>query len=281
MLDALKKELRAALAQPRVLKPQTERHMHEYLDEAEESYQDFFDAAAARLEDYQIEMLFGPVYTPSMAEQARFSDLVTDETPATAAALAGAVEELAEEALRTEISLPDGTTGTLPLHLVTIERYVKLLRLTHAPTGETAAALRAAAPEGLTGHVLALARHRAFATAERQAWLAEFLESVAGRRRLCEADLETLADLMASQRDLSPEAIIAAARDALRSAQTSLNLARQGHQYLSSDVAEHHQFRGQGTVDRARVQAKTREVELLEQLEADLRQFLGVAAEPE
>lgn len=280
MLDALKKELRAALAQPRVLKPQTERHLHEYLDEEAESYQEFFDAAATRLEDYQIEMLFGPVYTPTMAEQARFSDLVTDETPA-AAAIAGAVEELADESLRTEISLPDGTTATLPLHLVTIERYVKLLRLTHAPTGETAAALRAAAPEGLTGHVLALARHRAFATAERQAWLAEFLASVAPRRPLGEADLDTLAGLMASQRDLRPEAVVAAVRDSLRSAQTSLNQARQGHQYLSSDVAEHHQFRGQGTVDPVRVQAKSREVKLLEQLEADLQQFLGVAAEPE
>ena len=94
-------------------------------------------------------------------------------------------------------------------------------------------------------------------------------------------DLHVLTELLASQRDLQPDVLKGVVADTLESARTALRAAQLGHQYLSADVAQHHQFRGEGVVDKQRVSGKKRELALLEQLQRDLLDFLDGAPEPD
>lgn len=280
MPDELKSLLRTVVTKPRTLKAQTERHIHEYFDEADEDLQHFFDTAADRLEEYELDTLFGPIFTPSADEKATFSALLSERVP-DSAELDRLVAELAAEGLRTEIQPPDGRRPLLPVHAVMLERYVRLQRFTHAPTPDRAATLRAAVPPELHDFVLAIARHRAFGTPSRQDWLAEYLAHVASSRTLTLDDLHMLTELLASQRDLQPDVLKGVIADTLESARTALRSAQLGHQYLSSDVAQHHQFRGEGVVDKKRVSDKKQELALLEQLQRDLLDFLDRSPEPD
>lgn len=280
MPDELKSRLRSVVTQPRTLKPQTERHIHEYLEEADEDLQHFFDTAADRLEEYELETLFGPIFTPSPDERAAFSAPLSERVP-DSGEVDRLVVELAAENLRTEILLPDGRQPLLPVHAVMLDRFVRLQRFTHAPSPDRAAALRKAVPSELHDHVLAIARHRAFGTPSRQDWLADYLAHVGAARTLTLDDLHALTELLASQRDLQPDVLKDVIADTLKSARTALQTARQGHQYLSGDVAQHHQYRGEGVVDKQRVSDKRQELALLEQLERDLLGFLDGSPEPD
>jgi hypothetical protein len=275
MHDKLKAKLRLLITQPRPLKPQTERHILEHLDGEPGDWQRFFDNAAEQIEEFEIETLFGPIFTPSFDEQAEVAELLVDAVPDDDA-IEQLVDDLAADRLGTEIHLPDGTTATLPLHAIMIERYVKLQRLSHAPATDIAIALSDVSEPAVRRFALAIARHRAFGTHERQTWLARFLTHVASRRAVGVGDLVVLAEFMSTQRDLEHIALAAAITDAVRSSQTALTAARQGHTYLSSDVAEHHHYRGQGNIDPKRVSAKKQEALILELLEADLHDFLEI-----
>ena len=56
MVDELKLRLGSMITRARPLKPQTERHIHEHLDATDANWQQFFDSAAEKLEEYELEI---------------------------------------------------------------------------------------------------------------------------------------------------------------------------------------------------------------------------------
>jgi hypothetical protein len=271
MYDSLKSRLASLLSRPRPLKPQTERQLGQHMAEHSLSTPAFLLCAAHVLEEYELDILFGPMFTPTLDERAGLSDLLLDWRP-DAGQLAQLVAELAAEVPYAVVRLPDGTEAPLTLHEVMVERYVRLLRLDQGPEPETAAALRAALPEDLWPVAVALLYERGM-TPRHQAWFAAFVGHVAALHPLSRESLETAADFVASQPTLERSAVTAAADALMRATQGTAAYAAGGHAYWSPDVAQHHHYRGQGRVDVDRIDQRQAEVRQVATLVEDLRTF--------
>lgn len=271
MYGQLKEKVAAVLGRSRLLKPQTERQIPHYLDGHDANLASFMRCAADLLEDYELDILFGPQFTPSFDDRVEVAGLLYHWKP-TGGDLEKLVKDLGEEMSHTMVLLPDGTETELALHEVMIERFVRLLRLEYAPDPVTATALRDALPAELWPAAIALASQRGF-TSEKQAWLATFVNHMANRHEVCSEMLETVSDFAARQPSLEQPDLLAAAESLLNAVQGTAAFALQGHQYWSPDVAQHHQYRGQGKIDRERIELQQSELTRVRTMTEDLRTF--------
>ncbi len=274
MYGDLKNQLRADLTKPRILKPQTERHLYTAFESAEQGFQEFLDSLADSFEDYEIEIIFGPVFTPSLEEQAGYSEALLNYQPDPSDVRLLTVE-LSQEGLICPIFLSEDDQPNLPLHEVMIDRYIRLLALEDAPGSKTAARIKDALGEELWRFGLAIARDRTWCDKERQAWLGEFLEKRVERRPWRLEELHLLGELTTGNRALTRETLIPAAESAVRSARASVANVSAGRHYLSSDVAEHHGYRGSGEVNQTLLEQKQLELDLLVGLAEDLQELVG------
>jgi hypothetical protein len=277
MYEQLKSRVASLLTRPRPIKPQTERQLAHHLAEHSTSLPSFLLCASDALEDYELDILFGPLFTPALDERAELADLLFHWRPS-AEQLRQIVHELCAEVSHAVVLLPDGTETKLTLHEVMVERYVRLLRLDNGPDPATAAALRDALAADLWPIGMALLCQRGM-TPERQAWFAAFVNHMAQRRAVSRQLLETAADFIASQPKLEPAAVLAAAEALLRATEGTTAFAAGGHTYWSPDVAQHHQYRGQGKIDQERLQNRQAELECVTALLEDLRTFEVGAAD--
>jgi hypothetical protein len=275
--DQLKSRLAALLARARPMKPQTERQMAHYLAEHRSGPAAFLRCAASVLEDYELETFFGPLFTPTLDDRIELADLLYHWRP-TEAQLHQLVTELTVDVPSATVRLPDGADAPLTLHEVLVERFVRLLRLDAGPDPATAAALREVLPPDLWPVAVALAGERGM-TPRHQAWFASFVSHAAGRHALTRELLESAADFVASQPDLAPPAVAAAAEALVRATQGTAAYAAGGHAYWSPDVAQHHQYRGQGNVDRDGLARRQAELERVRVLADDVRTFAGAGGE--
>ncbi len=216
---------------------------------------------------------FAPQFTPNLDEQAAVSDVLASWRPA-AADLERLTAELCAAKADAVFVLSDSSRVTLPLHEVMISRFVRLLRLDQAPAFELAARLQDALPTELCNIALALMRQRGF-TPERNAWLAAFLCHLA-RQPLTRSVVVSAAEFISGQTAFDTPSLLSAAEEQVRAAKGSADFVSAGRIYWSPDVAQHHQYRGEGRVDKALVKQKLEELAALETISAALFSFGAV-----
>jgi len=270
----LKARVAELLSRPRPMKPQTERQLAPHLAEHSTGLASLLLCAAEVLEEYELDIVFGPLFTPTLDERAELADLLYHWRPTTQQ-LDQLVSELTAEVAHATVILPDASHAKLTLHEVMIERYVRLLRLEHGPDPATSAALREVLPADLWPLGVALLCERGM-TPRHQAWFVAFLNHAAGRRPLSRDALETAAQFVASQPSLELLDVVASAEALLRATQGTAAYAAGGHAYWSPDVAQHHHYRGEGRVDEESLIRRHAEVERLAALTQDLRTFQPV-----
>ena len=275
MYDQLKSRLIALLARPRPFRSQTDRQIHQYLSEHSTNLPSFLLCAADLLEDHELDILFGPIFTPTLDERGELADLLFHWKP-TAQRLQQLVADLCREVPHGIVRLPDGTPAPLTFHEVMAERFIRLLRLDHAPTPPVSAALRESLPAELWPIAIALLCEPGM-SARHQEWFAAFVAHAAARRSLSRESLETAVDFLKSQANLSHGTLITAAAALLRATEGTAAYTAAGHSYWSPDVAQHHHYRGQGNIDKERVALRLAEVERVTALVEDLRTFDATA----
>lgn len=172
------------------------------------------------------------------------------------------------------VQLPDASVAKLKLHEVMTERYVRLLRLEHAPGPAATRSLRLALPPGLVPVAVALLCEPGM-TPQHQELFAALAGHMAERHGVSRGHLETVARFLARCTALDTESMLADAEALLRATEGSAAYAAGGHAYWSPDVAQHHHYRGQGTVDRERVRQSREELVHVTTLVEDLRTFIG------
>ncbi len=271
MLDQLKTRLASLLSRPRPMKPQTERQLAGQLAEHSSNLSGFLLCAADVLEDHEIDILFASIFTPTLDERAELADLLFHWRP-TAGELQQIIDEMPKTVPFAKIKLPDGTDANLTLHEVMADRFVKLLRLDSGPDAATAAALRDALPAELWPIAVALLCERGM-TAEHQHWFAAFVNHVRSHRMITRGFLQTTAEFIAGQKDLAKEKVLAAAEALMRATESTAAYTSGGHNYWSPDVAQHHQYRGQGRIDKELVEQRQAEVGFVTALVEDLKSF--------
>jgi hypothetical protein len=271
MYDQLRDRIADVIARPRPMKPQTERQLADRLAERSTNLRTFLLAAAEALEDHELDVLFAPQFTPSLDDQAAVSDLLYHWRPS-AEQIEQLVQDVGEQASHAVVELPDGSEARLTLHEVMVDRFVRLLRLDQNPEPAVAAALRDSLPNDLWTVAAALVRQRGFAP-RHQAWFAHFVNHMTGLHAVGRGLLQTTADFIAQQPDLTRDALLEEARAQVKAANGSVAYARSGHAYWSPDVAQHHQYRGQGQIDQALIQQRQDEAQWLAMIEQDLQTF--------
>jgi hypothetical protein len=88
----------------------------------------FLTTELDRLEDYEIDLIFSPLFTPTLEDQASFSSLL-DTTTLALEEWPALVRAIAQRPTRARLVTEDGQTHELQLREVTIERYVTRLNL--------------------------------------------------------------------------------------------------------------------------------------------------------
>src|SRR5690554_558462 len=110
------------------MKPQTERQLAGHLSEHRCDVHAFLLCASQVLEEYELEIVFGPIFTPTLEDRAEFADLLFHWRPSSEQ-LGSIVSEVTRRTPHAVVRLPDGFDAKLTLHEVLIERFVRLLRL--------------------------------------------------------------------------------------------------------------------------------------------------------
>jgi hypothetical protein len=272
MYDSLRERVAELLRRPRILKAQTERQLAPHLAEhSSASLPAFLLCAAEVLEDFELDIVFGPVFTPTLDERAELADLLFHWTP-TGERLNQLVSDLCKDVPHATVRLPDGTETKLTTHEVMIERFVRLLQLDHGPPPATAAALRDALPAELWPVAMALCCQRGM-TAAHQQWFAAFVNHMRSHRPIDRRMLETITEFIAGQRQLDSKPLRDAAEALSRATQGTAAFAAGGHSYWSPDVAQHHHYRGEGKVDQERLSEQHAQAQRVAAMVKDLGTF--------
>jgi len=127
-MPSLLDTLVAELERPRVITPQVVNHLVETYGVDRGGIGAFLVNELPRLEDYEIDLILSPLFTPTLHDQAIFAELLGRESipleqwPAL-------IQQLVARPTRAQLVSEDGQTHSVPLRAVAIERYVHRLRL--------------------------------------------------------------------------------------------------------------------------------------------------------
>ncbi len=127
-MSNLHEPLAAELERPRTVSAQVLHHLVGTYGITREKVGSFLIHELAGLEDYEIDLIFSPLFTPSLQDQAVFAEwLGRESVPATQ--WPGLIQPLLTRPTRARLVTEDQQTHSIPLREVTIERFVHRLRL--------------------------------------------------------------------------------------------------------------------------------------------------------
>jgi hypothetical protein len=120
--------LASELERPRPLLPQVVKHLCGTYSLERDALGAFLVEELPKLEDYEIDLILSPVFTPSLRDQSVFAELLgPDAVPLVE--WFGLIEQLVARPTRAPLITDDGQSHAVALREVTIERYVYRLRL--------------------------------------------------------------------------------------------------------------------------------------------------------
>lgn len=120
--------LAAELERPRAVSPQVIKHIVGTHAVAREDIGAFLTEALPKLEDYEVDLVLAPLFTPSLADQSVFAELLGKKSVA-ADQWSALTQQLAQRPTLARLTTEDGVTHPVPLRNVTIERFTHRLRL--------------------------------------------------------------------------------------------------------------------------------------------------------
>jgi hypothetical protein len=120
--------LAAELERPRELTAQVVNHLVSTYGITRDDIGPFLITKTPELEDYEIDLILSPLFTPALRDQAVFAELLGQDAIA-ADQWAGLIEQLVVRPTHAQFIIGDGQSLSVALREVTIERYVRRLRL--------------------------------------------------------------------------------------------------------------------------------------------------------
>jgi hypothetical protein len=124
LLESIARELE----RPREVSPQVVDHLIGTYGLNRDAVGSFLEKELTPLEDYEIDLILSPLFTPALRDQAIFAEqLGPDSVPTNA--WPELIQKLVARPTRAQLVTEDNQTHPVPLRAVTIERYVHRLRL--------------------------------------------------------------------------------------------------------------------------------------------------------
>jgi hypothetical protein len=143
LLESLTAEVIKRLSLPRPLSPQVSNALADNYSTSEAEYDAFFAEKLTTLDDYEIDLVFSPQFTPKPADYDAVCSILGVHQLSSAES-ASILASVLKQLPTIPIVLASGATVSLPLHEVMVQRFLKLLFLTEAIPAVLAKTLQSA-----------------------------------------------------------------------------------------------------------------------------------------
>jgi hypothetical protein len=225
----------------------------------------FLVAALPKLEDYEIDLILSPVFTPKFEDQTVFAELLGDAS-VPSDRWPELIRQLTARPIRAQLVTNDGRTHSVVLRDVTIERYVHRLRLDATIPGSLLKLIDET-PSADRPVLKAVARRAIWENDARRDILERYLTSSADRNSYSLVDALDLLNLIeASKPDNIADLLerIPKRQEVLRG---SISIASGGKPFFSSRVEYMHGGdRDQRPLKDERTSAKENELAFLDRM---------------
>jgi hypothetical protein len=269
-VSKLLETLAAELERPRELPARVIHYICGTYDVDPDAVGSFLINELSKLEDYEIDLILSPVFTPRLADQALFAELLNgDSVPQNQ--WPGLTQQLAARPTCAKLVTADSQSHSVPLREVTIERYVHRLRL-EATIPETILSLINSTPSAEQPMLKAIARRPIWEPGARRIVLERYLATALERGNYSIADALELLNLVENFKPSDIADLLERIPRRKQVLQGEIDAAGGPKPFFSSQVQElHGGGRDQRRQDDARVAAKQNELEFLGRLQQILK----------
>jgi hypothetical protein len=263
LLDTLATELE----RPRELPAQVVSHLVGTYGIERDAVGAFLVDELPKLEDYEIDLILSPAFTPVWPDQAVFAELLgTESVPS--AQWPALVQQLIARPVRAQLVTEDGSPHALPLREVTIERYVHRLRLDATIPESLFKLINHLAPAPDRPTLKAVARRAVWENEARRQILVQYLTTAIDREEYRPADAVDLLRLAEIYQPADLNDLLRHIPHWQRVLRQEINSAASPKPFFNERVQElHGGGRDQRRQDDGRITAKENEQSFLERLE--------------
>jgi hypothetical protein len=255
------------LERPRELSTQVASHLAAHHGVEREGLGDFLVNRLGSLEDYEIDLILSPLFTPTVQDQAVFAALLGAES-ISAEKQAALIGDLVARPTRAQIVLDGALPCSVPLREVTIERYVKRLRL-NGTIAEPLLSLLSHLPPAADRPLLkAVARRAIWEQPPRRAILIRYLTVATGGNDYRIDDVLELLKLMETYEPTDAADLLGRIPHWQKVLRQEVSQASNPKPFFNERVQElHGGGRDRRATDDSRIAAKQREAGCLERLQ--------------
>jgi hypothetical protein len=257
--------LAAQLERPREVTVQVANYLSGTYDVDRDSIGAFLTQKLAALEDYEHDLILSPLFTPKLADQAIFADLLGRES-IPREQWPGLIRELASRPTRGRLVTSDKQIHAVLLRDVTLERYVYRLRLDGTIPDSTFDLIERAVSDADRALVKAVARRAIWESGSRRAILDSYLSSSRGGYQL--SDAVHLLDLAESYKPADVAGLLAMIPPWQQRLRHEIDTGAEPRPFFTAQTqGEHGGDRDQRRPDENRIEAKRNELAMLGRLQ--------------
>ncbi len=263
LLEALATELE----RPRELTAQVINHLAGIYGLTRDQLGPFLITELPGLEDYEIDLILSPLFTPTLRDQAVFAELLGRES-FPAGQWPALIQQLAERPTRARLTGADGQTYSVPLREVTLERYVHRLRLDATIPEPLFELIQHLPPASDRPMLKAVARRAVWQSEARCKLLLHYLSATAGREDFRFDDALQLLKLVETYEPMDRQDLLGRIPHWQQVLRQALHDAAGPRPFFNERVEElHGGGRDQRRQDLDRISAKEKELEFLGRLQ--------------
>lgn len=179
------------LERPRDLPAQVGRHLNATYGVSRDAVGAFLEQALEGMEDYEIDLILSPVFTPALKDQAIFAP-VLGRAALTTKEISALIQGLVDRGTISPLQTDDGQTHRIRLREVSVARYVERLRLDGQIPEPLYQLIMTVVAEADRPLVLAAARRGVWTSSSRGEILAEFFRRATALGEFRPGDVTTL-----------------------------------------------------------------------------------------
>lgn len=258
------------LERPRPLLKQVVDHLASHYSVSRDELGAFLTGQLDTLEDYEVDLLFSPLFTPTLPEQAVFSELL-ERQALPASEWPVLIRKLGDRPTVARLATEDGATHAIRLREVSLERFVTRLNLDVVIPDPLGKLLQSLPPAEDRALLKALARRIVWNKEPRRAVLFRYLLAATSEDFYHRADVLVLLKLMETYQPKDAADLLARIPHWQEVLKTEMLSAASPKPFFAARVQElHGGGRDQRQQNNSAISGKQRELEFLGRLQAVL-----------
>jgi hypothetical protein len=269
-MEKLISTLAAELERPRTVSPQVVNHLIETYGTARDEIGSFLRNQIADREDYEIDLILSPLFTPTLKDQSVIAELL-GRNSAPANQWPSLVKDLVARPVTARLVTEDGQTHSVILRNVTIERFVNRLCLDSSISESLLSLINNLAPAADRPLLKAIARRPIWHMESRGAILAQFLTASLTTDTYRSDDIVQLLKLAETYEPADAGELLASIPHWQQVLRQEINQASNPRPFFNERVQEMHGGgRDQRRQDNSQITAREKERDFLDRLERTL-----------